>query len=337
MVLMSKLFKFFILFLFITVNSSCNFASSESGSVSPTPTGINQQPDHSVTLVHPGETASITPTPTLVTNTLPSSSSQILRFAVIGDYGNGDTAEKGIAELIMSWKPDLIITTGDNNYPDGSASTIDQNIGQYFHSFIYPYLGIYGKGSTENRFFPSLGNHDWVTDQAHPYLDYFALPGNERYYQFSQGPVSFYAIDSDSQEPDGVNSSSIQANWLKQQLLNSSATWNIVYFHHPSYSSGKHGSTTWMRWPFKEWGVDLVLSGHDHTYERLQIDGLTYIVNGLGGAAIYDFNQILTGSLIRYNQDYGAMLIEASPENLKLQFINRSGEIIDDATLFANP
>ncbi len=85
-----------------------------------------------------------------------------------------------MAVLIKNWDPDLIITTGDNNYPDGAADTIDENIGQYFHEFIAPYKGSYGEGAQENRFFPSLGNHDWHSPDAQPYLDYFTLPGNER-------------------------------------------------------------------------------------------------------------------------------------------------------------
>ncbi len=85
------------------------------------------------------------------------------------------------------------MTTGDNNYPDGAAATIDENIGQYYADFIYPYTGSYGTGAASNRFFPSLGNHDWYTTGAMPYLDYFALPGNERYYRFTRGPVEFFA------------------------------------------------------------------------------------------------------------------------------------------------
>jgi hypothetical protein len=92
-----------------------------------------------------------------------------------------------------------------------------------------------------------------------------------------------------------------------------------------------------MRWPFKEWGADLVLAGHDHTYERLQIDDLTYIVNGLGGGSIYDFLMPLPGSLVRYNQDYGAMLMEADEDTLKFRFINRAGGVIDEVTLSTSP
>src|SRR5882724_11291597 len=89
--------------------------------------------------------------------------SATIRFAVTGDYGDDTTAERDVANLVKSWNPDFVITVGDNNYPDGTASSIDANIGQYYHSFIFPYTGTYGDGATTNRFFPCLGNHDWVT------------------------------------------------------------------------------------------------------------------------------------------------------------------------------
>src|SRR6266511_3399595 len=141
-----------------------------------------------------------------------------VRFAVIGDFGSAGTAARDVANLVKSWKPDFIITVGDNNYPDGAASTIDPNIGQYYHEFIYPYKGRYGAGATVNRFFPSLGNHDWHARGAQPYLEYFTLPGNERYYDFVWGPVHFFAVDSDVREPDGNSSASTQGLWLQTQL-----------------------------------------------------------------------------------------------------------------------
>ena len=254
---------------------------------------------------------------------------QTVRFAVIGDYGSGNQAEAEVADLVKSWDPDLIITTGDNNYPDGEADTIDENIGQFFHEFIFPYTGSYGAGAPENRFFPSLGNHDWHTPDAQPYLDYFTLPGNERYYDFTWGPVHFFAVDSDSREPDGVGRSSQQAVWLQNRLAVSTSAWNIVYFHHAPFSSGMHGDVDWMQWPFAEWGVDAVLSGHDHTYERMLRDGIIYFVNGLGGMSKYSFFGVIEGSQLRYNQHYGAMLVEASDNAIRYQFINRLNEIID--------
>jgi hypothetical protein len=258
-----------------------------------------------------------------------------VRFAVIGDYGGGGQAEQDVANLVQSWEPDLVITTGDNNYPTGEAATIDRNIGQYYHQFIAPYTGSFGEGAEQNRFFPSPGNHDWDTPGLEPYLNYFTLPGNERYYDFTWGPVHFFAIDSDSREPDGVSSSSIQAAWLQERLVGSSAPWKIVYGHHPPYSSGIHGPIDWMRWPFKEWGATAYLASHDHTYERLLVDGFPYFVNGVGGAGIYDFEEISEGSQVRYNDDYGAILVKASQAEINFQFINRQGEIIDTYSLSA--
>jgi hypothetical protein len=241
-----------------------------------------------------------------------------------------------VANLVLSLNPNLVITTGDNNYGSGAASTIDRNIGQYYQGFIYPYKGAYGTGSTTNRFFPSLGNHDWATAGAAPYLDYFTLPNNERYYAVTRGAVALYAVDSDTHEPDGTSSTSVQANWLKAMLENSLAVWKLVYFHHPPYSSGEHGSSTRMRWPFQAWGAAAILSGHDHDYERLSIRGLPYFVNGVGGRSLYAFKStIVAGSQVRYNANFGAMLIEATSTTLRFNFYNVDGTLIDSYTKVA--
>ena len=127
--------------------------------------------------------------------------------------------------------------------------------------------------------------------------------------------------------------SSTQAAWLQSRLAESTATWKIVYMHHPPYSSGYHGSIEWMRWPFEEWGASAVLAGHDHTYERLVINSFPYFVNGLGGGNIYFFKIPVEGSEVRYADDYGAMLVEATEDFINFKFINRSGEVIDSYSL----
>ena len=84
-----------------------------------------------------------------------------------------------MAALVAGWNPDFVITTGDNNYPKGAAKTIDRNIGRYYSAFIGNYQGQYGSGSATNRFWPSLGNHDWSSIKCSngscsgPYLNYF--------------------------------------------------------------------------------------------------------------------------------------------------------------------
>jgi tartrate-resistant acid phosphatase type 5 len=296
--------------------------------VTMSPLNAQDQTTPAFTATHTLQTINSTSTQTIVPQ--PSSTiSQFVVFAVIGDYGSGNNDEADVARLILSWQPDFIITLGDNNYPNGSADYIDKAIGQFFHSYIFPYQGSYGEGAEVNRFFPSIGNHDTYTDNGQPYLDYFRLPGNERYYDFTWGPVHLYAIDNIETEPDGVGESSTQAQWLKAELAASTSPWNLVYMHYPPYSSGAHGSTDWARWPYAEWGADAVLAGHDHTYERLEEDGITYFVNGVGGAGRYNFEDILNGSQVRYNQDYGAMRVEVTETSILFQFITRTDGLID--------
>jgi hypothetical protein len=258
-----------------------------------------------------------------------------VRFVAMGDYGRSGPAEQQVAELVTALHPDYVITTGDNNYPAGSASTIDENIGQYFSELIHPYLGNYASSASENRFFPALGNHDWVTSGAQPYLDYFTLPGNERYYDIVRGDVHFFAVDSDEHEPDGISASSKQAAWLKDGLARSSSAFNVVAMHHPPFSSGPHGSTLDMQWPYGEWGADLVLAGHDHCYERLSIAGLTYVVSGLGGASIYSFGLPIDGSIARFNDQYGVVVFDADADELVLSFFSVDGELVDSARLLS--
>ena len=266
-------------------------------------------------------------TPARTWGALPFAST--IRFAVIGDFGIAGQPEADVANLVKSWNPDFITTVGDNNYPSGGALTIDQNIGQYYHDFIYPYAGSYGAGATANRFFPVPGNHDWYTPNAQPYLDYFTLPNNERYYDFVQGPVHFFMLDSDANEPDGITSASTQASWLQNRLAASTSKWKLVFLHHAPYSSAWHGSQTTLQWSFQAWGATAVLAGHDHSYERILKNGFPYFVNGLGGASPYLFGLPISGSQVRYSADYGAMRVSASDEFIAFEFINRAGAIID--------
>lgn len=297
------------------------------GCSTPTPTikptaAPEERPTETITLPPPSPTPEPSPTP------IP-----VVRFAVIGDYGTAGPGLEAVAAIIEDWEVDFIITTGDNNYPIGSPQTIDENIGQYFHSYISPYNGDYGPGADRNRFFPTLGNHDWLWQSAQPYLDYFELPGNERYYDFQWEFIHFFALDSDTAEPDGIGQNSIQAEWLQTSLANATTPWQIVYFHHSPYSSGYNGPVTYMRWPFQSWGADLVLSGHDHHYERLEVDSLTYIVQGLSGGQRYPLGETAPESQMRFEGKYGALLAEATPEEITLTFFTIQGEVIDSYTL----
>ncbi|MCE7918422.1 MAG: hypothetical protein DYG85_02745 [Chloroflexi bacterium CFX1] len=253
-------------------------------------------------------------------------------FAVIGDYGVAGQPEADVANLVKGWNPDFIVTTGDNNQIDQS-DRMDDNIGQYYHEYLVNYAGKYGEGSQTRRFFPTPGNHDWTSGGLGLYLKYFNLREDERYYEFTQGPVRFFMLNSNREEPDGVDIKSQQAIWLRKALTSSASPFNVVVFHHPPYTSGWHRAADWMRWPFGEWGADIVLTGHNHLYERLEANGLPYITNGLGGAEIYKFESIVPESRARFNQDHGAMLVEATSQYMRFRMFTRAGALVDEYIL----
>ena len=264
------------------------------------------------------------------------------RFAAFGDYGNKSGAS-AVALLVDALKVDFIITTGDNVY---GPEAIDVQVGSKYSEYIGNYRGAYGPGSETNRFFPTLGNHEYAGEGGGVagYLDYFTLPGNERYYDFVIGPVHFFALNSNSAEPDGRISTSIQAQWLQGGLAASESPYKIVFFHHPPYTSGTHhGGSTAMQWPFEQWGATAVLSGHEHLYERLLRDdngdgnAFPYFITGLGGAARYSFGIPVVGSEVRYNADFGTMLVQASAESITFEFLAVTGggigTLIDSFTI----
>ncbi|MHC4832038.1 MAG: metallophosphoesterase family protein, partial [Planctomycetota bacterium] len=213
-------------------------------------------------------------------------------FAVVGDTGKGSRGQYAVAERIREVDPEFVIHTGDVIYPSGAAEDFDPK-------FFAPYRDIL-RGAP---FFLSLGNHDIMTWLGGPYLDSFVLPRNrkaknERFYRFDWGGVRLFALDSSIGfiVPDGK-----QVRWLDKELAKKHPGFRIAYFHHPPYSSGFHGSN----WPvrsvfgkrFEDRGVELVFSGHDHSYERLhpiggkgKAKGTTYVVTGGGGAGIRDID-----------------------------------------------
>ena len=258
-----------------------------------------------------------------------------LTFAIIGDFGADGVTELGlgatddVADLVKSWDPDFVATVGDNNYPDGLAISIDHNIGKHYQEYIGDYVGAYGPGSKENRFWPTLGNHDWESGNVQAHYDYFTLPGNERYYDVDFGLVHLFMVDSESEEPDGATYDSVQGVWLQNAMAQSDACFKLVLFHRPPFSSGERGSSERMDWPFAEWGADAVLAGHDHAYERLTAHGLPYFVNGLGGQLRYQLEMLLENSEVFFNSDWGAQRVTVTEADITFEFITISGDTID--------
>ncbi len=261
------------------------------------------------------------------------------RLALISDFGTLQQSEADVMNLVKGWNTqvplDAIITSGDNDQVNGDDYV--NRVGNYYDEFIY------GRGSATQRFLPVPGNHDWGYNSGRwdlvPYEAFFTIPdaaqgstsGNERYYNYKIGDVEVFMLDSDPYEPDGTSSTSPQALWAKNAIEHSTAAWQIVSFHHAAYSSSSaHYSSTWMQWPFQAWGADLVVSGHNHVYERVNVDGLRFVTNGVGGwDGLNGFGTVVAGSEVRYNAQNGAILLEANSTSLSYQFINTDGQVID--------
>lgn len=267
-----------------------------------------------------------------------------VRFAAFGDFGDDGPDDAAVAALVNSFDPDFVVSVGDNSYiPD-----IDLAVGQHYSSYIGDYNGSYGPGAPVNRFFTAVGNHEYTSlpNGLQDHLDYFTLPGagiatsgtsgNERYYDFVQGPLHVFVVNSNAQEPDGRTETSAQAQWLQAQLAASTSPWQIVIVHHPPFSSGLGGgSYTVMQWPYAAWGADAVFSGHDHHYERLLAGTFPYFVTGLGGHGRGTLGPPLPTSQAGYDADYGTMIVDACAERLAFSFHSVSAGLIDSYAIGA--
>jgi len=195
-----------------------------------------------------------------------------VRFMAFGDSGGGGTDQHELRDRMLEFPYDLIIHTGDIAYDEGTIGQFEDNV-----------FGVYAELFRNLPFFPAAGNHEYKTLQGAPFRSVFAIPGGngEKWYSYDWGKVHFAALDTEA-------SYSTQAAWLDHDLATSQQPWKIIYLHRPPYSSGSHGSDGALREALapvlQKHGVQLVLAGHDHDYERMKPQqGVAYVVTGGGG------------------------------------------------------
>lgn len=245
-----------------------------------------------------------------------------VRFAVIGDSGTGEKAQREVGAQMEryhgSFPFEFVIMLGDNIY--GA-----QTEAGFKHKFELPYKGLLDAGV---KFYASLGNHD---DPNQRFYKPFNMGGN-RYYSFRMGAVQFFALDSNYMDPE-------QLNWLQRQLSDSRATWKICYFHHPLYSDGRfHGPDVDLRTRlepiFEQTGVNVVFSGHEHVYERIKPQrGIYYFVLGNAGELRLHGLKPSPDTVRGFDTDRSFMLVEIAGDELYFQAISRTGETIDSGAL----
>lgn len=204
-------------------------------------------------------------------------SDRTIGVLALGDSGAGSSDQYSLLGQMEEVPYQLMIHTGDLAYESGTLSQIEHNV-----------FDVYNDLFRHIPFYPASGNHDYSTASGAPFRSVFALPENgndEKWYSYDWGRIHFVALDTESDYET-------QAAWLDADLAASSLPWKVVYLHRPPYSSGNHGSDTRLRKllaPILESRhVQLLLSGHDHHYERMTpLGGVQYIVTGGGGRGTY--------------------------------------------------
>jgi hypothetical protein len=246
-----------------------------------------------------------------------------VRFAIIGDSGTGDSFQNEVAQQMVSARAkfpfDFVVLLGDNIY--GGHTPQD-----FATKFELPYKALLDAGV---KFYATLGNHD---DPIECLYKPFNMDG-KHYYAYSKGNVRFIVLDSNYMDP-------AQLDWLQKELRDTSSAWNIVYFHHPLYSDGKfHGPDTDLRARiepfFEQYGVNVVLSGHEHIYERIQPQhGIYYFI--LGNAGELRFHNLKKGApsmAAGFDEDRCFMMVEVAGDELYFQTITRTGTMVDSGVL----
>lgn len=231
-------------------------------------------------------------------------------IAVVGDFGVASRKQRAVANMVARFDPAFVLTVGDNRYKKKYG--YQRLVGDY-----YP-----------QKVVPAAGNHDY--EFGIKYFDrYFGTTYRTRNYVYSsESGIDFFILDSTM----GLKSTPARRNqkaWLKQELLNSLADFKVVVLHHPPYSSGKHRSTKLFQWEFGAMGVDLVLSGHDHTYERIVRSGTTFVVDGTGGAPLYKCGKRVWGSRRCLDKNFGALFLYSNQDEVRGVFRSMAGKTLD--------
>jgi hypothetical protein len=242
-----------------------------------------------------------------------------LRFAVIGDSGTGDAAQRAVAKTLIETRERFpyafVIMLGDNLYGADSAANFNR-------AFEVPYAPLLQAGV---KFYAALGNHD----NPHQRLYKLFNMGGERYYTFKPANgVRLFALDSNYMSPQ-------QLAWLEKELAASGSDWKICFFHHPLYSSGaNHGPALELREALEpllvKHAVNVVFAGHEHFYERIKPQkGVYHFISGGAGKLRRGDIQQSEATARGFDTDYHFMLIEIAGQELYFQTVSRAGHIVD--------
>jgi len=243
------------------------------------------------------------------------------RFCVMGDCRSNPTIHGQVASNMLAANPLFSIYTGDYCLDDGYATWKSQY-------FVTQELDLISKVP----FFSVPGNHEaWGPNNKAFVYNPQENSGTQDYYSFDVGDIHFIAINNSVAYTVG----SPQYNWALNDLSTTAKRWKIVFFHEPAYSSGGHGSNTtmqsWVNNIFLPKGVDLVLNGHNHFYQRCQANGLNHLVIGGGGASLY--TPTSASYVVKSAQSYCYGVFDVTPNSIQMTVYSNTNSVIDTLTL----
>lgn len=271
-----------------------------------------------------------------------------VRVLAFGDSGNASPEQKAVRDEFVKHDFDLFLHLGDMAYGDGTFVEFEERVFDIYKLFLH-----------RVPTFPTIGNHEYKTANAQPYLDVYHLfeqtlrpEEKERYYSFDYGNIHFVSLDSNdlmiipiALDQTGFSDDDM-IDWLEADLAASDADWKIAFFHHPPYTSSERDPNIAVRnaiLPTLEaGGVDLVLVGHDHHYERSKViregaesaDGIQYVVAGNGGAGLRPATGDWFTAFVE-DQRHGFLSIEISGCSLTGSAIDFEGNEFDTWSLDA--
>ena len=233
------------------------------------------------------------------------------------------------ARLATSYHPRRVLALGDSQYDAGALRGYQNS---YAHTW----------GALRSITKPVPGNHEYLTRGAAGYFAYFRnqQPGAPGYYAFDLGSWRIYALNSNC---DRI-SCARQNRWLERDMARNPRRCTAITMHHPRYSSGDHGSNSFLRplWQTAQrHHTDLALAGHDHDYERFgRMDalgrpsraGITSFVVGTGGRGLRDFGDTVTGSVVRDNRTFGVLALRLGKAAFAWEYKTVDGKVSDSGS-----
>jgi acid phosphatase type 7 len=242
---------------------------------------------------------------------------------------SGDEATANLLDGISG----TVVTLGDNAYENGTAT-------EYANCYDPSW------GRHKARTMPAPGNHEYNTPNATGYYGYFGAAAGDPtkgYYSYDLGTWHIVVINSNCSSIGGCGPGSAQEQWLRADLGAHPAACTLAYWHHPRFSSGPHGSDAMTQpiWQaLYDYGADLVLSGHDHDYERFALQdpagnadpvhGIREFVVGTGGRSHYPILSVRPNSEVSDANTYGVLKLSLHPSGYDWQFVPVAGSTFTD-------